>query len=165
MRRYQLFVDAPGDEWFEYRPSTRRSESIEASLREVGDTRGKMKAKKIRQGEDVIADAAAIGVVGPNAQVGFVVEKPVDDVGSLAGGWDRDRVVRRLTGGEVGIEKCGSSTLVMSVDRSDGFPRAGGREVLPVRARHVGSPEQCGERLTLLGVDKNRKGAAIGFLA
>lgn len=85
-----------------------------------------MEAERIRQGEDVIADAAAIGVVGRDAQVGFVVEQPVDDMGGLAGGRDRDRLVRRLARRQVRVEKRGSGTLVMSVDRSDRFPRAGG---------------------------------------
>jgi hypothetical protein len=84
MRRDQFFVDAPGDERLERRPSVCRAESVEAPLREVGNARRKIKAKQIRQGEDVITDAAAVGVVGRDAQVGFVVEQAVDDIGGFA---------------------------------------------------------------------------------
>jgi hypothetical protein len=76
MRRDQLFVDAPGDERLERRPSTWCTKSIKPPLRQVWNTWGKMKAEQIGQGEDVVADAAAIGVMGRDIQVGFVVSNP-----------------------------------------------------------------------------------------
>jgi hypothetical protein len=39
----------------------------------------------------------------------------------------------------------------MRVNGPDGFPRAGGREVLSARTRHVGGAEERGERLAFLG--------------
>ena len=62
--RDQLFVDAPGDERREHRPSAGRPEGVEPALGQVGDARGEIEAEQIRQGEVVIADAAAIGVMG-----------------------------------------------------------------------------------------------------
>jgi hypothetical protein len=44
----------------------------------------------------MIADAAAIGVVGCDTQVGLVVEQPIDDIGGFAGRRDCNRMVRRL---------------------------------------------------------------------
>lgn len=40
-----------------------------------------------------------------------------------------------------------------------------GQERLPVRAGHVGGPEQGGERLALLGIDQRSQGLAVGVLA
>ena len=105
MGRDQLFVDAPGDERFEHRPSACWSKGVEAPLCQVGNARGEIEAEQICQGEVVIADGAAIGVVGRDAQVGFVVEQAVDDIGGFAGGRDRDRVVRRLARRQVRVEK------------------------------------------------------------
>jgi hypothetical protein len=53
----------------------------------------------------------------------------------------------------------------MSIDRSDSFSRAGGREVLPIRTRHIGCAEERGKRLALLSVHEYREGAAVGLLA
>jgi hypothetical protein len=89
----------------------------------------------------LIAAAAAVGVVGGDTQVGLMVEQPIDDIGGLARGRDRDRVVRRLASREVRVEKYRGGALVMSIDRSDGFSGASGREVLSVRARHIGGTE------------------------
>jgi hypothetical protein len=72
MRRDQLFVDAPGDERLKRGPATWCTKSIKAPLRQVGDARSKIETEQIRQGEDVIADTTTIGVVGRDAQVGFV---------------------------------------------------------------------------------------------
>jgi len=80
----------------------------------------------------VIADAAAIGVVGRDTQIGLVVEQAVDDIGGLSGRGDGDCVVWRLASRKVRIKKRGGSALVMSIDRPDSFSRAGGREVLTI---------------------------------
>jgi hypothetical protein len=96
MRRYQLFIGGPRNEWLEHRPDIRRPEGVKPPLRQVQNSWGKMKAEQISQGEDVIADTATIGVMGRDAQVGLVVEKPVDDMGGFAGRRDRDRMVQRL---------------------------------------------------------------------
>lgn len=141
MRRYQLCISGPCNEGLEHRPVIRRPESVKTSLRQVWDTWGKLKAKQIGQGEDMVADAAAMGMVGRYAQVGLVVEQPVDDIGGLPGGRNHDRVVWRLACREVRVKKCGSGPLVMRVDSSNSFPRAGGRKVLPVRTRHIGGAE------------------------
>lgn len=99
--RDPLFVGAPADERREHRPCAGRSQGVEASLGQAGNAQGKVEADEVGQGEVVIADAAAIGVMGEDAQVGLVIEQAVDDIGGLAGGRDGDRVVRRLAGREV----------------------------------------------------------------
>ena len=114
---------------------------IKAPLREVGNARRKMKAEQIRQREDMIADAAAVGVVGRDAQVSLLVEQSVDDISGFAGRRDRNRVVGSLAGREVRVENRGSSALVMSVDRPACFSGTGSGEVLPVPARHIGCAE------------------------
>jgi hypothetical protein len=59
----QLFADAPGDKRLQRRPATWCTKSIKAPLRQVGDAWGKIEAEQTRQGEDVITDAPAIGVM------------------------------------------------------------------------------------------------------
>jgi hypothetical protein len=54
--------------------------------------------------EDVVADAAAVGVVDGAGEVGLVVEQAVDDVRRLAGGRDGDGVERRVAGRDVGVD-------------------------------------------------------------
>jgi len=102
--RDQLSVDAPGDERFEHRPSACWSKGVEAPLCQVGNARGEIEAEQICQGEVVIADGAAIGVMRSDAQVGLVVEQAVDDIGGFAGRRDRNRMVGRLASREVRIE-------------------------------------------------------------
>jgi hypothetical protein len=84
--RDQLFVGAPANERREHRPCAGWSQGIEAALGQVGDARGKVETGEIGQGEVVIADTAAIGVMGEDAQVGLMIEQAVDDIGGLAGG-------------------------------------------------------------------------------
>ena len=50
------------------------AKGVEAPLCQVGNARGEIEAEQICQGEVVIADAAAIGVMSSDAQVGLVVE-------------------------------------------------------------------------------------------
>jgi hypothetical protein len=57
---------------------------IEAPLGQAGDARGKVEPDEVAQGEVVIADAAAIGVMGEDAQVGLMIERSVNDIGGLA---------------------------------------------------------------------------------
>ena len=110
----------------------------------------------------MIADTAAIRVVGRDTQIGLVVEQAVDDIGGLSGRGYRDCVIWRLAGRKVRIKKRGSGALVMGVDRSDSFPRPGSREVLSIRAGHIGGTERGGERLALLGVNQDRERLAVG---
>jgi hypothetical protein len=107
MRRYQLFIDVPGDERLEDGLSSRAPEGVKASLRQIGDAWRKIEAEQMRQSEGVIADAAAIGVVGRDTQIGLVVEQAVDDIGGLSGRRDRNRMVGRLAGRKVRIKKRG----------------------------------------------------------
>ena len=85
MRCDQIFVDAPGDERLEHGPGSRPPEGVKASLRQIGDAWRKIEAEQIRQSEGVIADAAAISVVGRDTQIGLVVEQAVNDKGGLSG--------------------------------------------------------------------------------
>ena len=79
MGRDKLFVDPAADERLEHRPSAFRPEGVKPSLRQVGNARREIEAEQVRQGEVVIADAAAVGVVSSDTQVGLAVEQPVDD--------------------------------------------------------------------------------------
>jgi len=115
----QLFADAAGDERREHRPRAGRTEGVEPTLIQIGDARGGPEAEQMRQGEGVIADAAAVGVMGGDA----------------------------------------------GVDRSDSLARPAGREVLAVRAGHIGGVEKDGERLPQLGIDRDRERMTVGFLA
>ena len=69
MSHDQLFVDASGDEGRERWPRAGRPEGVEPAVGQVGDARGEPEAEQMRQGEGVIADAAAVGVMGGNAQI------------------------------------------------------------------------------------------------
>ena len=116
------------------RPSAYWSKGVEAPLCQVGNARGEIEAEQICQGEVVIADGVAIGVLRSNAQVGLGIEQAIDDIGGFAGRRDRNHMVVRLASREVRMEKCGCGAFVMGVDRSDSFPRPGSREVLSIRA-------------------------------
>ena len=140
-------------------------EGVEPAVGQVGDARSEPEAERMRQGEGVIADAAAVGVMGGNAQICLMIEQAVDHIGGLTGRRDRRGVVRRLASGEMRVAQRGDLAPIMGVDRTDSLARPASREVLAIRARHIGGAEQGGERLPLLGVDQDRERLAVGFLA
>ena len=96
VRGDQFFVDRAGDERRERRPIAGRAEGIEPTLGQIRNARREREAEQKRQGEDVIADAAAVGVVRANAQVGLVVEQSIDHMRGFAGGRDGNRVEGRM---------------------------------------------------------------------
>ena len=142
MSHDQLFVDAAGDERREHWPRAGRPEGVEPAVGQVGDARGEPEAEQMRQGEGVIADAAAIGVMSCDAQIRFMIEQAVDHIGGLTGRRDRHRVVRRLASGKMRVEQRGDLAPIMGVDRTDSPARPAGREVLAIRAGHIGGAEQ-----------------------
>src|SRR3954447_6932112 len=119
----------------------------------------------MRQGKDVVAYPAAIGVMDGRGEVGLVIEEAVDDVGRFARRRDRLRVERRVPGRDVGVEQGRWLVAVPGVVSTQGFPATCSQERLAVRAGYVGDPEQCGERVALLGIDQNSQGLAVGVLA
>lgn len=53
----------------------------------------------------------------------------------------------------------------MGVEGAHGLAPPGNWEVLALRAKHVGGPEQGGERLAMLSVGQDGDTAAVGVLA
>lgn len=115
--------------------------------------------------EDVVADPAAVGVVGRDGEIGLVVEQTVDDVRRLAGGRDGCDVEGRVPRGVVRVEQRRRVVAVACVDRTDRLAAAGGWKVLSVRTGHVGGAEGGRQWVTLLGVDDPGERLAIGVLA
>ena len=105
MRGDQLLIDYPGDERCKRRPIACRAERIEPALGQVRNARREREAEEIRQCEDVIADAAAVGMVRCDAEVRLMIEQAVDHVRGLSGWWDRDRLERRLASCEMRVEQ------------------------------------------------------------
>jgi hypothetical protein len=165
MRGDEAFVGATGDEGRQRRPVRGRSEAIEPTLGEVGDTWREPESQQMGQGKDVITDAAAVGVMDGDTEVRLVIEQPVDDVGGLARGWDGDGMVRGVTRRNMRVEQRRHLAPVVGIDGAHGFAASGGRKTLAVGAGYVGGPEQGGEWLTLLGIDQHGECRPIGFLA
>jgi hypothetical protein len=78
-----------------------------------------------------------------NAQICLVIEQAVNHMGGLTGRRDCHRVVRRLASGEMRVEQRGDLAPIMGVDRTDSLARPAGREVLAIRAGHIGGAEQA----------------------
>lgn len=88
--------------------------------------------------EDVVADAAAVGVVGGDAEVGLVVKQAVDDVCRLAGRRDCGDMVGRVPGGMVRVEQRRRVVAVARVNRADRLATAQA-SAIRVRPRLVAS--------------------------
>ena len=104
MHSYQLVVGAAGDERGERGPSACRLEGVQPALGEVGDARREVETQQVRKPEDMVADAASIRVMRGGRHVRLMIEQSVDHVRSLAGGWDGDGMVGRMTAGDVCVE-------------------------------------------------------------
>jgi hypothetical protein len=94
--------DAASDEGREHWPRAGQPEGVEPAVGQVGDAWGEPEAEQMRQGEGVIADAAAVGVMGGNAQICLVIEQAVNHMaaspeGGIAtvwyGAWRAERCV------------------------------------------------------------------------
>ena len=109
----------------------------------------------MRQGEDVVADAAAVRMVDGNAEIGFVIKQPVYDVCRFARGRDGCRVERRVARRDVGVEQRGwfAPVAVPGIVGARGLASPGGQERLTIGTGDIGEPEPRRERLALLGID------------
>ena len=118
------------------------------------------------QGEDVVADAAAVRVMNRDVEIGMVVEQPVDNMRGFTGGrrqklgMERCEAVR-----DVGVDRDGRVAAIPCVDGTDRLPRPANVKVLPVRAGDGARAESRGQRLAMLGVDDHRQRLGVGFLA
>jgi hypothetical protein len=101
MRSDQLIVGAAGDERRERGPLVCRLERVQPALGEIGDARREVETQQVRKPEDMVADAASIRVMRGDRHVRLMVEQSVDDVRSLAGGWDGNGMVGRMTARDV----------------------------------------------------------------
>ena len=80
----QGLVDAARDERLQRRPLGGGAESIESTVMEIGYARSEAKSQEVAEREDVVGNAAAVGVVDGCVQVGTVVEQAVQDMERFA---------------------------------------------------------------------------------
>ena len=133
-----------------------QAEGIKLAVGQVRDARSELDPQQMRQGKHMVADPAAVGVMHGDAQVRLMVQQAINDVRRLTRGGDRDGVVWRVPGRDVGVEQRGRLTPVAmpGVVAAHCLTAACGQERLAVGAGHVGGAEQRGKRLALLGVDQ-----------
>jgi len=95
-------IETAGDEWLEHGPSDSGTEGVKPTIVQVRDAWREAKTKQLAERKDVVAHAAAIGMVDSNVEISIVVEKPVNNVRGLAGGRRQELdVERRVAAGEV----------------------------------------------------------------
>jgi len=101
----QRLVDPAGDERLQGRPGRGRAEGIEPPVVQVGNARREAEPQEMAQGEDVVGNAAAVGVVDGDLDVGAVIEQAVDDMGRFAfGRGNLSATVGSIAGGKVCVE-------------------------------------------------------------
>ena len=71
---------------------------------------------EVHQREDVIREPCRVGVVFPDAQVGFVIQQAVEHVGRIAHADIHDLVERRVLVGDMGIERPSRAAAVFRID-------------------------------------------------
>ena len=161
----QRDVDAARDEGLQNRPGFRGAEGVEAAVAQVRDARREAEPQQREQAEDVVRDAAAIGMVDGAVDGGTVMEQPVDDMGGLALG-DRDRahVERCVAIGDMGVERNGWACALVRVHCADHLGRAAEGKVLAVGTRRAPRAEHCGQGLGLLRIDDASEGQLVSLL-
>ena len=108
--------------------------NVELGVAQVAYTRREAEAQEVHQREDVIGETCRVGVVLLDAQVGFVVQQAVEDVGRIAHtDVDHLGVERRVLVGDVGIERPPRTAAVFRIDVAGALGLAAGAEVLAVR--------------------------------
>ncbi len=70
-----------------------------------GDARSEAEAEQMHQAKDVVGHAAAIGVVSGWSEIGLMIEQAVDNVRCFAVGRDHLGVKRRVTIGDVAVDR------------------------------------------------------------
>ena len=74
------------------------SSAVVLTVGQVRDARSELDPQQMRQGEHMIADPAAVGVMHGDAEVRLVIQQAINDVRRLTRGRDRDGVVWRVPG-------------------------------------------------------------------
>jgi hypothetical protein len=72
----EFLIDTANDEWLQCRPCAGGAEGIEPALCEIGNSRGEAESQQVRQSKDVIADSAAVRVMGGDVQIRLMVSRP-----------------------------------------------------------------------------------------
>ena len=141
-------------------------EGVEAAVVEVGDAREEVVAEQRAQTEDVVADAAAIGVVRLDLPTGCCPEQAVENMRGLAGrGGDDLDVEGRVAAVDVRVEADGRVAATVRVDGASRLAGPAQEEVLPIGGGGRAAAERARERHLALGLDKPREGEGEGLLA
>ena len=116
--------------------------SCRGPVLEVRNSRRETKPKERAEGENMVGDAAAIGVVTMGHDLGLMIKQRIQDIQRLAGGRrNRFDVKRRIATGDVGLELGSGIVAVMSVKAGGGAATAAGPEELAVRRGSHASPK------------------------
>ncbi len=81
----QRLVDRLCRERSDVRPGPRVDEQVQAPGGDVRDARRETEAKQVAQREDMIGDAAPIGMVALDREIRAMVEQAIEDVRCFAG--------------------------------------------------------------------------------
>lgn len=162
----QALVDPAGDEGCDRRTGRLPREEMQPALADIGNARREAEAEQMAKREHMIGDAASIGVVIGDREIGGMMEEPVQDVRRLAGGGGDDLGVEgRIAVGDVGVEGDGRLRALVRVDLARRLGASVEREVLPVRTRGRTRTEPGREGKSMLRVDETAEGVTVGVLA
>lgn len=126
-------VDCSADERVQGWVGTTARE-VYACFGEIADAGREPESEKMRQGEDVVGESGGVGVMLGDAEVGFVVEKPVEYIGCVADAdVDEGGMEGRVLVGDMGVDQAPRSGTVFWVDVAGAFGSVPGFEALPVR--------------------------------
>ena len=132
---------------------------------QVADTRREAKAQHVHQTEDVIGEACRVGVVFFDAQVGLVIQKPIEHVSRIAHadinhlGAERCVLVRN-----VGVEGAPWLGAVFWVDMTGALGPASSSKVLTVRRRRGAVTPVLSKGVPKLSIDQLGQCRRIGFV-
>jgi hypothetical protein len=150
-----LHVDAAADQSGERRVGLGVAMDIQALVGQITDAGRKAKAQQVHQAEHMVGEPGRVGVVLLDAQVRFVVQQAIQDMGGVAHcGIDDLGVERRVLVGDVGVKLHARFLAVFQVHLTGTVPTAAGLEVLAVRRRRGAIAPVGGERLAKLGIDQ-----------
>lgn len=77
-------IDGAADQRSEGPPLTPLAGNVQPFVGEIADAGSEAKAQQMAESEDMVGEAAGVGVVLFDPQVGLMVEQPVKDVGRIA---------------------------------------------------------------------------------
>ncbi len=140
----QVHVHLAADQRAQALRDARALEHVEALRGQVPDARDERVAEDRARGEDVVGEAAGVGVLFADAPSGLVHQEPVEDVGRFVdGGRDGLGGERGESVGDVRVRLDAGFGPVPGVDQVERFTPAAGREELAVAG---GGPPRCPRR-------------------